>query len=84
MCANQHEVQAHVVNHSSHQFYCVENTALILVDHQVGTIGWAGELSGDAEREQLRMWLRVITRFAVKGGMPVVLTSSMEDQAQGP
>lgn len=66
-----------------HTSFTVENTALILVDHQIGTIGWAGELSGDAEREQLRMWLRVITRFAVKGGMPVVLTSSMEDQAQG-
>jgi hypothetical protein len=40
-----------------------QNTALVLVDHQVGTIGWAGELVAE-EREQLKMWTRVIARFA--------------------
>ncbi|CAG0906485.1 unnamed protein product [Darwinula stevensoni] len=61
-----------------------KNTALVLVDHQVGTIGWAGELANEQEREQLKMWTRVMARFAKSAGMPIVLTSSMEDQPQGP
>jgi nicotinamidase-related amidase len=60
-----------------------QNTALVLVDHQVGTIGWAGELVAE-EREQLKMWTRVIARFAKGAGMPIVLTSSLETEAQGP
>jgi nicotinamidase-related amidase len=59
------------------------NTALVLVDHQVGTIGWAGELMSE-EREQLKMWARVIAHFAKSAGMPIVLTSSLETEAQGP
>lgn len=61
----------------------IQNTALVLVDHQVGTINWAGELAS-GEHEQLKMWTRVIARFAKGAGIPVVLTSSMEDQPQGP
>jgi nicotinamidase-related amidase len=61
-----------------------ENTALILVDHQVGTIGWAGELASDEERNQLKMWVRTIARFAKGAGMPIVLTSSLETETQGP
>jgi nicotinamidase-related amidase len=61
----------------------IQNTALILVDHQVGTINWAGELAS-GEHDQLKMWTRVIARFAKGAGIPVVLTSSMEDQPQGP
>jgi hypothetical protein len=30
------------------------------------------------------MWTRVITRFAASAGMPIVLTSSLETEAQGP
>jgi nicotinamidase-related amidase len=62
----------------------IDNTALVLIDHQVGTIGWAGELASDAEREQLKMWVRAITRFAKGAGIPIVLTSSLETEAQGP
>jgi nicotinamidase-related amidase len=61
-----------------------DNTALVLVDHQVGTIGWAGELANEDERNQLKMWVRVIARFAKSAGMPIVLTSSLETEAQGP
>jgi nicotinamidase-related amidase len=61
----------------------IQNTALVLVDHQVGTINWAGELA-PGEHDQLKMWTRVIARFAKGAGIPVVLTSSMEDQPQGP
>lgn len=61
-----------------------ENTALVLVDHQVGTIGWAGELAGEDERNQLKMWTRTVARFAKAAGIPIVLTSSLETEAQGP
>jgi hypothetical protein len=61
-----------------------ENTALLLVDHQVGTIGWAGELANDDERNQLKMWVRTMARFAKAAGMPIVLTSSLESESQGP
>ena len=67
-----------------HLAMTIENTALVLVDHQVGTIGWAGELANATERDELKMWTRVIARFAKGAGMPVVLTSSLESEAQGP
>ncbi len=60
----------------------IEDTALVLVDHQVGTIGWAGELAGD-EENQLIKWVRFIARFAKAAKMPIVLTSSLETEAQG-
>jgi nicotinamidase-related amidase len=63
--------------------FAVDTTALVLVDHQVGTIGWAGELSG-SEHDELVKWLRFIARFAKSAGMPIVLTSSLETEAQGP
>lgn len=69
---------------NDHRSFKIDNTALVLVDHQVGTIGWAGELANDAERDQLKMWVRVMARFAKSAGMPVVLTSSLEGEAQGP
>lgn len=72
------------VQASSHSTFKVANTALVLIDHQVGTIGWAGELSSKDEQEQLKMWTRVMARFAKSAGMPVVLTSSLETEAQGP
>ncbi len=67
-----------------HHTFTPQNTALVLVDHQVGTIGWAGELANEDERNQLKMWTRVMARFAKNAGMAVVLTSSLETEAQGP
>lgn len=69
---------------TGHQALKIDNTALVLIDHQVGTIGWAGELTGEEERGQLKMWTRVMARFAKGAGMPVVLTSSLESEVQGP
>jgi len=60
----------------------IENAALVLVDHQVGTITWAGELSGN-DKVQLTKWVRFVARFAKQAGMAIVLTSSMETAAQG-
>lgn len=62
--------------------FSISDTAAVLVDHQVGTINWAGELT-PVERDQLKMFVRVFARFVQAAGMPVVLTSSLETQAQG-
>lgn len=72
-----------IVNQKGYRTFRLENTALVLIDHQVGTINWAGELASETEREQLKMWVRALTRFASGVGMPIVMTSSMETQAQG-
>lgn len=72
-----------MTTHTGARALTLDNTALILIDHQVGTINWAGELLPE-EREQVKVWTRVIARFAKRAGMPIVLTSSMETQAQGP
>jgi nicotinamidase-related amidase len=71
-------------SNNSYLQFNTSNTALVLVDHQVGTINWAGELANEEERNQLKMWTKVIARFAKGAGMPIVLTSSMEDKPQGP
>lgn len=68
---------------TGHRALTIDNTALVLVDHQVGTIDWAGELAGD-EKEQLKMWVRALARFAKGAGNPIVLTRSLETEAQGP
>jgi nicotinamidase-related amidase len=72
------------IHSTDHTTFKVENSVLVLVDHQVGTIGWAGELTNKEEQEQLKMWVRVMARFAKKAGIPVVLTSSLENENQGP
>ena len=57
-----------------------ENSAMLLVDHQVGTMGWVGS----ASLEEIKMNTIALARAADAVGMPLILTSSMEDQAQGP
>ena len=68
-------------SYSAH--FKTDNVALVLVDHQVGTINWAGELDASG-REQLKTWVKAIARFAKGSGIPIVLTSSLETEAQGP
>ena len=68
-------------SYSAH--FKTDNVALVLVDHQVGTINWAGELDATG-REQLKTWAKAIARFAKGSGIPIVLTSSLETEAQGP
>ncbi|NTW66575.1 MAG: isochorismatase family protein [Nitrospirae bacterium] len=63
--------------------FTVDNTALVLVDHQVGTIDWAGEINTE-QRSQLKAFAKLIAKFAKGAGMPIVLTSSLENEAQGP
>lgn len=57
-----------------------ENSTLLLIDHQVGTMGWVGSISFDEMKKHALM----LAKTAAATGIPTVLTSSMEDQAQGP
>jgi len=57
-----------------------ENTVMLLIDHQVGTMGWVGSLALD----EIKKNTVALARAAKETGMPLILTSSMEDQAQGP
>lgn len=59
--------------------FTVENAAMLLIDHQVGTI----QLARNIAREQIVQNTRALARTALETGMPLVLTSSEETQFQG-
>ena len=57
-----------------------DNAAMLLIDHQVGTMAWTHSHDINlVKKNALRL-----ARIAQAVGMPVVLTASMEDQVQGP
>ncbi|MFB2684965.1 isochorismatase family protein [Shewanella mangrovisoli] len=57
-----------------------ENATLLLIDHQVGTMGWVKSIPIDEMKRNALM----LAKTAQILKMPVVLTSSMEEYAQGP
>ncbi len=57
-----------------------ERTAIVLIDHQVGTMGWVRTTSV----ETMERNAAALAETAVALGAPVVLTSSMENAPQGP
>lgn len=57
-----------------------EDTALLLIDHQVGTMGWVKSIPF----EEMKRNAIMLAHTARILKMPVVLTSSMEEYAQGP
>jgi nicotinamidase-related amidase len=57
-----------------------ENAAMLLIDHQVGTIAW----THSHDVEEVKRNALNLARIATAVGMPLVLTSSMEDNIQGP
>lgn len=57
-----------------------ENSALVLIDHQVGTLQFVHTMS----REETLRNAEMLAKTAIAYGMPVILTSSQEDQLQGP
>ncbi|MBM0745181.1 isochorismatase family protein (plasmid) [Phormidium sp. CLA17] len=59
--------------------FTVENAAMLLIDHQQGTI----KLARNLPREEIVKNTRALARTAVEGGMPLVLTTSMEEHFQG-
>ena len=57
-----------------------DNAAMLLIDHQVGTMGWTHSHDINLVKQNA---LR-LARIAKAVNLPVVLTVSMEDQVQGP
>ena len=60
--------------------FTTENAAMILINHQVGTI----KLAKNIPQAEIIMNMRVLARPAVETEMPLVLTSSLETEFQGP
>ena len=57
-----------------------ENTALLLIDHQIGTM----QLIKNIDVDQAKRMSLALARAAAILGIPTVLTSSQEDRMQGP
>jgi len=64
----------------SFQRFTGDDAALLLIDHQIGTMGWVKSISLDEMMRNTAM----LAKTAKILKMPVVLTSSMEEYAQGP
>ena len=56
------------------------NAAMVLIDHQLGTMGW----THSHDINLVKANALKLARIAKALEMPVVLTASMEDQVQGP
>jgi nicotinamidase-related amidase len=72
-------------NPSKNQFamsnqFTPENSALVLVDYQVGTLQLIRNNSSDQSLRNAVMLAKAATAY----GMPIVLTTSQEDHIQGP
>src|SRR5271163_821857 len=57
-----------------------DNSAIILIDHQVGTLQFVHTMSPDESLRNAVMLAKAANAYS----MPVVLTTSMEDHIQGP
>jgi nicotinamidase-related amidase len=56
------------------------NAAMLLIDHQIGTMSWVRS----APLDEIKRNTLVLAKAARALNMPVILTSSMEDHVQGP
>lgn len=57
-----------------------DNAAVLLMDHQVGTMAWTHSHDINLVKQNALK----LARIAKAVGLPTVLTSSMEDKVQGP
>lgn len=57
-----------------------QDSVMLLVDHQIGTMSWVGSISF----EEMKRNALMLAKTAAILGIPTVLTSSMEEHAQGP
>jgi len=64
----------------TYEKFSADNTALLLIDHQVGTMGWVKS----TPFEEMKRNAVMLAHTARILKLPVVLTSSMEEYAQGP
>lgn len=60
--------------------FTAENSALLLIDHQVGTM----QLIKNIDVKQAKRMSIALAKMATILNMPTVITSSQEDHAQGP
>jgi nicotinamidase-related amidase len=56
------------------------HAAMVLIDHQVGTMNWIGSI----DKSNVEANTRALAKVAMALNMPIVLTSSQEDHMQGP
>ncbi len=64
----------------AYQRFNADNAAMLLIDHQLGTIEWMHS----APKEEVKRNTLALAKAAKAVRMPVLLTSSMEWEAQGP
>ena len=64
----------------NYEKFSAENAAMLMIDHQVGTMSWVKSIPLD----ELKRNALLLAQTARILKLPVVLTSSMEDHAQGP
>jgi nicotinamidase-related amidase len=57
-----------------------ENAAMLLIDHQIGTMAWTHSHDINLVKQNALK----LAKIAKAVGLPIVLTSSMEDRVQGP
>ncbi|XP_055355706.1 probable hydrolase YcaC [Paramacrobiotus metropolitanus] len=62
------------------KFFKVADTIMLLIDHQQGTLTFCRNIP----YKMIIQNTRTLARFAKELNIPVILTSSMEDRAQGP
>jgi nicotinamidase-related amidase len=63
----------------AYERFNADNAAMLLIDHQVGTIEWMHS----APKDEVRRNTLALAKSTKAVGMPVLLTSSMEWEAQG-
>jgi len=64
----------------AYERFNADNAAMLLIDHQIGTIDWMHS----APKDEVKRNTLALAKSAKAVGMPVLLTSSMEWEAQGP
>ncbi|OAF09888.1 isochorismatase [Bradyrhizobium centrolobii] len=64
----------------AYEKFTADNAAMLLIDHQVGTMSWVRSIPFEEMKRNALMLAKVASIYK----LPVVLTSSMEGHAQGP
>jgi nicotinamidase-related amidase len=64
----------------AYEKFSADNAAMLLIDHQVGTMSWVHSLPF----EEMKRNVVMLAKTAKIMKLPVILTSSMEEYAQGP
>ena len=67
-------------NRMHKKVFTPENAAMLLIDHQVGTMAWTHSHDINLVKQNALK----LARIGKAAGIPIVLTASMEDQVQGP